>query len=270
MPNVVGGNNRYPSLQSIADLFRASINDSFAGATNTPGEGLIMFNQNPDLLTFMNAAIRDVFSDLRNVGDPALILDNYLLLNIPALTAQNPAVQTSLSYSGWFDGLTVSNQWTLPIGMERLLKVRERLASTGDFYPLTPAPNGLPSIMQGDCFNVYELRQNAIWFTGAMTNRDLNIRCRITFPDYLSPTTIDFTTSYVPILSCQNAVVAKMLVLYARRFAPDMFPIATKEDDKFMGKLQMEVIRAMQANENQRSEFGAEAVEDFAIAWSWL
>ena len=33
----VGGSNRYPSLQMIAQLFRAMVNDSFSGATGTPG-----------------------------------------------------------------------------------------------------------------------------------------------------------------------------------------------------------------------------------------
>ena len=92
MQAVVGGNIVYPSLQSIANLFRASINDT---ANNTTGSGvgsgnsagLIMPNSNPDLLTFMDSAIRDTYSDLRNVGDPELLLDNYILLGIPPLDA---------------------------------------------------------------------------------------------------------------------------------------------------------------------------------------
>ena len=91
MQAVMGGNVRYPNLQSIADLFRAGINDT---ANNTMGTGtgtgdqagLIMSNHNPDLMVFMDAAIYETFSDLRNVGDPELILDNYILFGIPALT----------------------------------------------------------------------------------------------------------------------------------------------------------------------------------------
>ena len=37
-----------------------------------------------------------------------------------------------------------------------------------------------------------------------------------------------------------------------------------------MQKLKLEVVRQMQSQENQRAEFGAEAVEDFAVAFSWL
>lgn len=263
--SVVGGNNRYPSLQSIADLFRSSINDDFSGATDTPGEGLIATNTAPFMLTFMNSAIRDVYSDLRNVGDPALILDNYILLGIPPLSAPDPTVQVSLGYAGYFNGFTWSPAWTLPVGMQRLEKMWERWnGSGGDFAPMIACPNGLPGCQQLDRMGYYELRQNAIWMPGALVSVDLRIRCRITFPDYLNPATINFSTAYVPILDCQNAIVAKMLVLYARRFAPDQYPIATQEDTKFMGKLQLEVVRQMQTAENMRAEFGSEATTDFA------
>ncbi|MFZ1012867.1 MAG: hypothetical protein WAN28_05935, partial [Terracidiphilus sp.] len=81
MANAVGGNRRYPNLQGLADLFRAKINDT---ANNTQGfgvgtgnqAGVIMPNSNPDLLTFMDSAIQEMYADLRNIGDPELIIDN--------------------------------------------------------------------------------------------------------------------------------------------------------------------------------------------------
>lgn len=266
----VGGNNRYPSLQMIADLFRAQINDTFAGATDTPGEGLIMPNTNPDLLTFMNSAIRDTYSDLRNVGDPALILDNYILYGIPALAAANPAIQVSLDTIGYFDGYQFNQQWTLPSGCMRVERVWER-ASTGatsqdTFYPMAPAPFGLPGMMQGDRMGQWEIRQNAVWMPGAMVSVDLRLRCTITFPDYLG-NAIDFTTTYVPVLDCTNAVVAKMLVLYAKRFAPEQFGMAVAEDERFTGKLRLEVVRQMQNTEYSRTEFGEQATQS---GFGWL
>lgn len=265
---VIGGNIRYPNLQSIANLFRVSINDSFSGDTGTPGEGLIMPNTNPDLLTFMNSAIRDLYSDLRNVGDPELILDNYILFGLPALTTANPAVQVSLSYAGFFDGYQWHSQWTLPISCQRVERLWERLTGSDHaFYPMQQTTSGLPSAWQTDGFRVWEMRQGQIWMPGATTQRDLRIRCRIDYPDFLNPATLDFNTAYVPILGCQNAIVAKMLILYARRFAPDQYPTAVQEEARYMGKLELEVVRQQQGAEVQRREFGAEATTDFL--WSW-
>lgn len=108
---------------------------------------------------------------------------------------------------------------------------------------------------------MWEMRQNAVWMPGCLSQVDLRIRCRITFPDFLNPATINFSTAYVPILSCQNAVVAKMLLLYAKRFAPENYAMCVAEDNRLMGKFQLEVVRQRQTVENQRVEYGSEAFE---------
>lgn len=275
MQAVAGGNVRYPNLQSIANLFRSGINDTFnntegSGTATGDEAGLIMPNNNPDLLTFMDSAIQETFSDLRNVGDPELILDNYIISGIPPLMTPDPAVQVSLGYMGYFNGFTWDPTRVLPISVSKMLGMWERSSNTNsDFYPMAPAPFGLPGVMQGNRMGMWEMRQGQIWMPGCMIETDLRLRARITFPVPFGPN-INFNTTYVPILDSRNAIVAKMLILYARRFAPEQYPMAISEEDRLMSKLKLEVIRALQANENQRTEFGAEAVEDFAISWSWL
>jgi hypothetical protein len=275
MQAIVGGNVRYPNLQGLADLFRSGINDT---ANNTTGSGtgsgneagLIMPNSNPDLWTFMDSAIQETFSDLRNVGDPELVLDNYILTGIPPLAEANPAVQVSLGYQGYFDGFEWHPQWTLPISVSKMLAMWERWTnSNGDFIPMTPAPFGLPGGLQGDRMGQWELRQGQIWMRGCLTQIDLRLRARINYPVPFGPN-INFKTTYVPIVDSKNAIVSKMLILYAKRFAPDLYPMAIQDETRLMSKLKLEVVRQMQANENQRAEFGGEAVQDFAIAWEWL
>ena len=94
-------NIHYPTLQGIADLFRSGINDTFNNTTGTGtgsgnDAGLIMPNANPDLLNFMDSAIYETFSDLRNVGDPELILDNYILTGNDGKT---PAQRLGLAHA---------------------------------------------------------------------------------------------------------------------------------------------------------------------------
>ncbi len=275
MPTVIGGNVRYPTLQSIADLFRAGINDT---ANNTGGSGtgqgntagLIMPNSNPDLLTFMNSAIPELFSDLRNVGDPELILDNYIVSAIPPLAAPNPAIQVALGYMGYFNGFTWDSTRVLPISVSKMLGMWERQTGlNASFGPMRPAPFGLQGVMQGNTMGYWEMRQGMIWMPGCLQTTDLRLRARITYPEYLGPN-IDFSTSYVPILDCKNAAVAKMMIKYAIRFAPEQYPMCVQEEKRQMDKLTLEVVRGLQAVENQREEFGAEAVQDFAVAFSQL
>ena len=284
MQAIVGGNLRYPSLQSVCDLFRARINDTAnnttgAGAGTGSQAGLIMPNSNPDLLTILTSACEDAFAELRNVGDPELILDNYILTGLPVINSSlgsgvpNPATQVSLSYSGWFDGVSYWPAWTLPISLSRMLAVSQR--QTGayqDFAPVTHYPGGLPGIMQSQLCSGWEMRQGALWLNGATQPIDLRIRCRITFPDFLAnpSNAINFSTAYVPILDSRNAIMAKMLVHYAGRFAPELAQLADAAEMKYMGKLRLEAIRARQSQENVRPGFGDEAIADFAVAWSWL
>jgi hypothetical protein len=264
---VIGGNTVYPNLTSIARLFRSQINDTFDDGSGN--EGLIMPNSNPDLLTFMDSAIRDLYTDLGNIGDPALVLDNYILSNIPPLTAANPAVQVSLSYAGYFNGFTWSNLWTLPVSAVRIERLWERWSNTDEaFFPMQVAPFGLPGCVQTQRMGVWEVRQNAIWMPGCLAEVDLRIRCRITFPDYenFNPNTIDFDTAYVPILGCANTIAAKMLVLYAGRFAPERKADAEADDLKYTGKIRLSVVRQMQNTENQRIQYGDAATQGYG----WL
>jgi hypothetical protein len=234
---------------------------------------LVMNNANPDILTFLNAACLDAFAELRNVGSPELLLDNWIVSGIPALTQPDPAVQVALSYAGFFDGFQWHPQFKLPIGMSRILAANQRITNSNqDFGPLERLPAGIPGAQQGLLMSGYEMRQGAMWMGGCLSILDIRIRCRITFPPFLSTaaSTINFSTAYVPILDSLNAIADKMLVRYARRFAPELLPVAKDAEQDSMGKLRLENIRERQNAENERAEFGGSAVQDFAIAWSWL
>lgn len=269
MQTVVGGNTRYANLQSIANLFRVFINDTMAGATNTPGEGVIMPNTNPDLLTILNEGTSETYSDLRNVGDPALILDNYLLLNIPPLAATNPAVRVTLSYAGYNNGFTWSNAWLLPIGTQHVLRMWERWSNVNAPFCDMQQVQALPGGNQGQRMGCWTMEQNAIVMPGCLSMVDLRMRCRITFPEFLNPATLDFSSAYVPLVGCKNAIAAKMRLIYATRFAPDMYQLAVAEEERQMNKLKLEIVRQQQSIENARTPYGEEAVGDMsAIYWA--
>jgi hypothetical protein len=282
MQAVVGGNIRYPNLQSIASLFRTSINDDFnnqggSGTGYGGGAGLIMPNVNPALITFLDSATRELFSDLRNVGDPELILDNYILTGLPPVNSWlgpgvvNPATQVSIAYSGYFDGVQWYSDWVLPISTSKVLFLWERQTNTNtNFVPMRQAPFGLAGIQQNIRQGQWEMRQSQIWMPGSIQLTDIRMRVRITYPDYLNPATIDYTTAYVPILDSRNAIVSKMLIRYAMRFAPENYQMAIAEEKRLMDKLKLEVVRQMQSQENQRAEWGVQATQDFQSSWNWV
>jgi hypothetical protein len=258
--------NRYPNLQGMMDLFRSMINDDGAGQDGPQG-GIIATNTAPFTLPFLNASIRWLYRKLRNVGDPALIIDNYILLGLPALTGPNPAVQVSLGFLGFFDGYQNHEQWTLPAGAMGVDKAWERVTESGDdFHELHYAADGLAPVQQCSTMRAYEWRGNAMWMPGALESVDLRLRCKITLPDILGDN-LNFNTTYVPILVSQDAIVDRMCVLYARRFAPELKDQAEASSEISLFDLRQQGVRLRQRQQNRRSDFGEDAVGNFA-AWN--
>lgn len=255
----------------MMDLFRSSINDDGGGADGPQG-GIIATNDAPFTLPFLNNAIGWVYRELRNVGDPALIIDNYLVLGLPALTGPNAAVQVSLGFLGYFDGFENHGQWTLPSGAMGIDRAWERLSqvgggdTNGDFTEIHAKPDGLAPRQQVERNRNYEWRGNAMWMPGALESVDLRLRCKITLPPFLG-SNIDFTNAYVPLLDSEDAIVDRMLVRYARRFAPDQLATADASSKESIFELKRAISRQMQRTETHRRDFGEAAVGNF-VGWN--
>jgi hypothetical protein len=207
---------------------------------------------------FLNSAIRDLYSDLRIVGDMKVVKDNYLLNGIPAIPAGNPEVQVAITYQGYFDGTSWNSSFLLPPDLMWLNKVWQRPSNSGaSFYPMQIAPAGLCGVYQGSDMGQYEVRgNNELWMNGALLNTDLRLRYTAVFPDIVSDN-VDFNTTYIPIQDCTNAVAFKMVAYYAQRLSPDQFSLAETQAQKFTKKLITESILNSQTKEFERIPFGA-------------
>jgi hypothetical protein len=255
MSAVVGGHGLegVPSLQSICDLFRSVVNDTFSD-----GAGQIATDDAPFMKPFLNSAIRDLYSDLRMVGDMKVVKDNYILNGIPAIPAANPETQVALTYQGYFNGTTWNSNFLLPPDLMWVSKVWQRPSNTGAvFYPLEIAPDGLSGCYQGQGLGRYEVRgNNELWMNGALLDTDLRLRYMAVFPDIIGDA-IDFDTTYVPIQDCTNAVAFKMVAYYAQRLSPDQFSLAESQAQKFTKKLISESVLNSQTKQFERIPFGA-------------
>jgi hypothetical protein len=225
MPIPTGPN--YPSLETIANMVRSICNDSFAGATGTPGEGIVLPDQlttppntnNPLLLNHLNSSIRELYRKLRNVKVPTLIQDNYLVENLPPINGPlgpsqpDPTVQQWLDNAGFWDG---SEYWTdltpnsvLPTDLLLPLKIWERTSDTTDtFTQMQEVQDGLPPRDQTGRLVQWEWRADRINFLGAVGNRDIRLRYVGVFPQFFTAD-LDFTNTFVPIMDCEDFVAYK-------------------------------------------------------------
>jgi hypothetical protein len=255
MPTVVGndGLEGVPSLESICSLFRSIINDTFSS-----GSGQIATDTAPFMKPFLNSAIRDLYSDLRIVGDMRVVKDNFIISNIPAIPAADPSVQVALTYHGYFNGTTWNPNLLLPPDLLWVSKVWQRPSGTGaPFFPISIAADGLAGAYQGQGMGQYEVRgNNEIWLNGSLVNTDIRLRYVAVFPDIVGDS-LDFNTTYVPIQDCTNAVAFKMVAYYAQRLSPDQFSLAESQAQKFTKKLISESVLNSQTKQFQRQEFGS-------------
>lgn len=256
MSTIVGfdGLEGAPSLQSICDLYRSIVNDTFDN-----GAGQINTDTAPWMKPFLNSAIRDLYSDLRIVGDMRVIVDNAIVGPIPALASADPTIQVALTYQGYFNGATWNPNLLLPVDLLWLMKVWQRPSGTGSvFYPMQIASAGLCGCYQGSCMGEYEVRgNNELWMTGATLATDLRLRYMAVFPDIVGDE-IDFSATYVPIQDCTNAVAHKMVANYAQRLSPDQFTLADSRAKEFTKKLVMESVLNSQNKQFARQQFGSD------------
>lgn len=254
MSTVVGndGLEGVPSLQSICDLFRSVVNDTFSD-----GAGQIATDDAPFMKPFLNSAIRDLYSDLRIVGDMKVVKDNFIVNAIPAIPAANPETQVALTYQGYFNGSTWNGSFLLPPDLMWLMKVWQRPSNTSaTFLPMEIAPAGLAGVYQGSGMGQYEVRgNNELWMNGALLATDLRLRYEAVFPDIIGDA-IDFSNTYVPIQDCTNAVAFKMVAYYAQRLSPDQFSLAESQATKFTRKLISESVLNSQTKQFQRQPYG--------------
>ena len=255
MGNVVGfdGLEGAPSLQSICDLYRSIVNDTFDG-----GAGQINTDTAPWMKPFLNSAIRDLYSELRIVGDMRVIVDN-AIVSLPALAQAEPTRQVALTYQGFYNGATWAATPFLPPDLMWMMKVWQRPTGTAaNFYPMQIASAGLPGVYQGSTMGMYEMRgNNEMWMSGATLATDIRMRYMAVFPDIVGDS-IDFSNTFVPIQDCTNAIAHKMVANYAQRLSPDQFSLADSRATGFTKKLIAESVLNSQAKQFERINFGAQ------------
>lgn len=257
--------SNYPSLNDIANLARSIVNDDKAGATDTPGEGQILTNSSVTLQNLMNSAIRETYRDIRIMGQPTLIKDNYVLYSLPAVNSSlgvgvvNPAVQVSLQFSSFFDGLQYNSSFTLPSDLLFPLEIWEREANTQlPFSMMRQATGALYPRNQTQALGDWEWRTDGIWMNGATVPRDIRLRYVCTFTNLVT-STIDWTQTFVPIMDSQEAIADKIAVRYSARLGGGSLQYAMQKANESVVRLRQQVTRDRQIIDYRRPIYGGAA-----------
>lgn len=268
----VGQSSGNTSLSLIMDLVRSLVNDTQAGATATPGEGQIITDNaaiSPFTQPFLNSSIRELYRELRNVGQPTLIKDNIIVEGLTpvdspryGLGQPDPAVQVYLGFNGYFDGLTINSNLLLPSDVITLERVWERQNATSNvFVPMQQPQFGLPSRPQTSRLLEWEWRNDNIWMVGSIQTNDLRLRYWCALPQFFS-STLDFNTTFVPIIDCQDAVAYKTAAKYAMMLGSPGYAELKAEAAEQMRQLKLQHVRRSQSINYERIPYGSNGGQD--------
>jgi hypothetical protein len=264
------------------NLVRSIVNDAQAGTTGTPGEGQIITDNtqiSPFTQPFLNSAIREVYRELRCVGQPTLIKDNVIIPNCPVVNSPtyglgmpDTAVQTYLGFNGFFDGLEIWPTPTLPGDVIVVERVWERQTGAGNnpFVPLTQSEFGIPSVLQGPKNKVWEWRNDSIWMPGTLTPVDMRLRYWCALPTFFGEN-VDFDSTYVPIIDCTDAVAYKTAFKYATMLGSPGAAGVGEESKRQMFYLKNQHVRRSQSVNYSRPPYhgGDHGVSNsgFIVGW---
>jgi hypothetical protein len=156
----------------------------------------------------INLGWRKLQKKLTDKGHPRL-QEETVLVNCPAVTDQDPAVEQWINWSFFFDGTNDQTAPVLPGDFIAPLRMWERPSASGVnlnlFRPMRPAPDALRARRKGS-WNVYwDWRNDAIYIPGSILDMDLRLRYSSYLPD-IAPANGGFASTAIPILRCAEAL----------------------------------------------------------------
>ena len=162
---------------------------------NRVGGGYQSPGQNPDGTLILetqflfNSGYRRLWKFLGNLGYRLLIVDNWVISELPINSNPDPTVQSWLSWNGFWNGTTFTSTPALPLDFYAPLKIRERVSGqNATFIPMGVALDGINSGLVRTILNRrWEWRTNALYMPGATSLTDLQLRYVRRLPDLPDP-----------------------------------------------------------------------------------
>lgn len=152
----------------------------------------------------LNAGWKRCQKYVGGLGYRKMIVDNFILVAIPANVSNDPAVQSWISWNGngTFNGSVNANFTStpaLPSDFLAPLKMEERVhGQNSSFFPMRPALDGIRTrYSTRTMFNrVWEWRETALYLPGANQLTDIQLRYTRRLPDFPDSNYFDLTVPW--------------------------------------------------------------------------
>ena len=221
----------YDEVDTILNFARVIANDCGLSLA-----GNLLSDAQPGTFTMLTLAFRKLCSRLANASIESFP-EELIIVEIPSqnpISLVDPAIQAYLSYQGYWDGNILYPGWVLPQDMEIPLRIWQRVSNqNGQFIPVLPSIDGMPTTPKGGLLSCWEWRGDAIWFSGASQSLDLRIRYKRILQDpYPGPPGNPTSgTTVIPLIRCAVALAYLTVEIFAAGRGSTMLPAFNLEKE---------------------------------------
>lgn len=171
--------------------------------------GDVLTDTQPFSQVIVNGAFRRMQEFLANLGFSRLNRE-VIISNCPVVAVTDPAVQTYIDWSNYFDGSSYYQTPVLPADFISPLKMWERQTGVNQIFPVHPNMenmlDGLPGGPKVGRNRFWQWREDKIWMPGAQFSMDLRILYAAYLADFMDtgvdPNIIRWYQQPVPITRC--------------------------------------------------------------------
>ena len=206
----------YPLVSDVMNAARTRINDAIQDIG-----GQTLTNNAPFTRPVVNLAWQRLQQFLVGLGYTTLEA-SVIISGLPQAFTNDPNVEVSLSWSGYFDGSSLNENFVLPQSLIRPIKDGLEQRVTLNNLPVSVLGAALMSPMDetlGPMAHVskdpwlgqWQWRNDAIWMTGALAANDIRIR----YIKYLADLDPTSSVAAVPIMRSTDALAAFIAVEFS-------------------------------------------------------
>lgn len=161
----------YVTANDILDLARSISNDA---AQDLAGD--ILANDQPYTFTMLEACYELLQDILANAGVNTFC-EYAEIVGLTPVATPDPGVQVELSYTGYYDGVTMHATPTLPADMIQPLELWERWSGTQNAWkPMRQASDHISTRPQVSAFDIWDFETDTILLPGATVTIDLKMK----------------------------------------------------------------------------------------------
>lgn len=215
--------------------------------------GNLLADAQPYTLTLVNMAYRTLQEDMTDEGVETMAKEA-IIVGLTPITIFDPAIQTSLSFTGYFDGQSNFTSPILPQDMLGPLRLWERpTGSISQFYEMTPTSDGLPTIGQSSCLRYWQWDNDRFYFMGALQSNDLRLRYNVALPDLAFGTN---DSSQVMIFRSDRALAYKIAEIFAEARGSELAASFAAKYEHYKEILTGRTARRKQRAQHRRIPYG--------------